>query len=686
MLKAYYFVWRRTGMDRKEFMTYYENTHLDLIIDNVPKHNNFRRLYQTWHRSGTARYDLKKPLDVMTGPPFNEIVTQDERRFLDCSLMKFVVVHEVIVRGPQDKWQPAPHVADGAIMTCIQNDPAALVNFKHALDKSDSTVESRGNGFGLLPLLETEIDVRRVSQWLSECTKTHGGECSLEYAPFNSAFPGLHVLRLLDVQQNCLCEVQDVVPYLALRYIWGAVKNIRLTQLSLKRLLTPGSLERLNGLPRTVRDAMELTRKLGVQYLWVDALCLVQNDMEDLERGINVMDLIYERSLLTIIAASGNDANAGLPGVRARSRPALKQTIEIKPGISLGLHMEMSTLLNASPYSSRGWTFQEQTLSRRALYFLDNKVFFQCRNKACSEAVIDQSEQQRPKTGQIYNAIHMEDPLYDYANILENYTARALTNQNDVLRAMAGIIRRFSVNMNYRFIQGLPTEALDVFILFETRGSCLHRRTGFPSYSWCGWQGHISVETPRRDEWFSTCTWIIWYERLPSGVIKLIWDPTANGQISADDAPRIGCRQRPRFNTLVLSGSPTTHTAPTQTPPLPSLLPPYPLLQFRTLSLRLKLTKLDVFTGNCQVQGKSGTDCGVLFVDGFEDLTVFFSSDLHDVIVLSEHVDMDGYCYNVMLLEYKEGLADRRGMGYIYQDRIDDSFTPGPVWKEIILA
>ncbi|KAF5236798.1 hypothetical protein FANTH_11119 [Fusarium anthophilum] len=498
----------------------------------------------------------------------------------------------------------------------------------------------------LLPLLETETDVRRVLQWLSECTKTHGGECSLEYAPFNSAFPGLHVLRLLDVQQNCLVEVQDVVPYLALSYIWGAVKNVRLTQLSFKRLLTPGSMERLNGLPRTVRDAMELTRKLGVQYLWIDALCLIQNDMEDLERGINVMDLIYERSLLTIIAASGNDADAGLPGVRARSRPALKQTIEVKPGISLGLYMEMSTLLNASPYSSRGWTFQEQTLSRRALYFLDNKVFFQCGNMACSEAVIDQSEQQRPKTGQIYNAIHMADPVYDYANILENYTARALTNQNDVLRAMAG----------------LPTEALDAFIIFEARGSCLHRRPCFPSYSWCGWQGHISVETPRRGEWFSTCL------------------------ISDEDAPRIGYRQRPRFNTLVLSGFLTTHTAPTKKPPLPSLLPQYPLLQFWTLSLRLKLTNLDVFTGQCHVQGKSGTDCGVLYLDGFEDFTVFCSSDLFDVIVLSEHVDMDGYCYNVMLLEYSEGLAERRGVGRIYQDRVNDSFTPGPIWKEIILA
>ncbi|KAF5236799.1 hypothetical protein FANTH_11120 [Fusarium anthophilum] len=141
MLKAYYFLWRHTGMDCEEFMEYYENTHLDLIIDNVPKHDDFRRLYPAWHRSGTAHYDLKKPFDVMTGitygrrasfeegatkiysPPFNEIVTQDERRFLDYSLMKFVVVHEVIVRGPQDKWQPAPHVADGAMLVRLVRRP-----------------------------------------------------------------------------------------------------------------------------------------------------------------------------------------------------------------------------------------------------------------------------------------------------------------------------------------------------------------------------------------------------------------------------------------------------------------------------------------------------------------------------------------------------------------------------------
>ncbi|KAI3570737.1 hypothetical protein IWW34DRAFT_859142 [Fusarium oxysporum f. sp. albedinis] len=144
MLKAYYFLWRRTGMDRKEFVEYYENTHLDLIIDNVPKHDDFRRLYPARHRSDTVQHDLKKPFDAMTAityqlrasfeeavskiysPPFNDIIIQDEIHFLDRSLMRFVVVHEVIVRGPRDKWQPAPHVADSAMLVRLVQRPTGL--------------------------------------------------------------------------------------------------------------------------------------------------------------------------------------------------------------------------------------------------------------------------------------------------------------------------------------------------------------------------------------------------------------------------------------------------------------------------------------------------------------------------------------------------------------------------------
>ena len=91
---------------------------------------------------------------------------------------------------------------------------------------------------------------------------------------------------------------------------------------------------------------MVLTRHLGYRYLWVDALCLLQNDTGDLELGVNSMDLIYDRAWLTVVAACGNDANAGLPN-----------TGEIYPGVEVGIVKGLDTLLKKPVYNTRAWTY-----------------------------------------------------------------------------------------------------------------------------------------------------------------------------------------------------------------------------------------------------------------------------------------------------------------------------------------
>src|SRR3569833_2561032 len=88
-------------------------------------------------------------------------------------------------------------------------------------------------------------------------------------------------------------------------------------------------------LPLTFRDAMLFVRKMGLQYLWVDSLCLVQDDPEDLKSGVESMDTIYEQSLFTIIAAGAPDANHGLRGVKNNSQEKQQSTREDSPGIRI---------------------------------------------------------------------------------------------------------------------------------------------------------------------------------------------------------------------------------------------------------------------------------------------------------------------------------------------------------------
>ena len=210
----------------------------------------------------------------------------------------------------------------------------------------------------LQPKLRSELDIGRISHWLSICTRGHTIDCNAEGPiTFEHAFPGLRVLRFIDVKRNCLVEMQSICKYTALSYVWGAVPNFRLTKANKRELSVSGGIEAVwEMLPRTIKDTVEFMRMLGLRYLWVDALCLLQNDQEDLELGVAVMDQIYERSWLTIIAACGHDANAGLPGVLEGSRKPSNLTMEVKEGVSLGVYTGLDLLYKNSVHNSRAWT------------------------------------------------------------------------------------------------------------------------------------------------------------------------------------------------------------------------------------------------------------------------------------------------------------------------------------------
>ncbi|KAH7324569.1 heterokaryon incompatibility protein-domain-containing protein [Stachybotrys elegans] len=541
----------------------------------------------------------------------------------------------------------------------------------------------------LQPLIDSHVDILRVRKWIQTCDTTHGASCVATTAhSFTSVYPGLETLRLLDVEQDCLVETQRITQYAALSYIWGGVSNFRLSTANRTQLLLPGSLKRLmSSLPTTLRDALNLTRKLGIRYLWIDALCLLQNVPDDVQRGVRVMDRIYENSWLTIIAACGHNANAGLPGLEPGSRFALKNSVEVTDGVTLGLYIGLDHLVRSSVYNSRAWTFQEDVLSRRALYFVDQKVFFRCRLAEYSEVYLDhpRTEQLRiTYTSMLPDAALLTDPINDYAIMLLYYTKRLLTNEGDVLMAMAGIIRRVSEMVKYRFFQGLPPAALDAFITFQ--GSMLRRRRGFPSYSWVGWRGCIDcIDLGDANSWLAYKTWIIWYKRSASGVTNLVWDIAANESFPVHDQNHVGYRQRRPFHSFVPLGISTVRTAPTEQLDPPPIAMDYPLLQFWTLALWLKLSSVDAFSATCSVCGQNGAIGGELFLDGFEESTFFSETQPLEFVILSYLENTDDRFY-AMLVEWADGVAERRGMGWIPVSMTQYSFYPGPQWKEILLA
>ena len=162
--------------------------------------------------------------------------------------------------------------------------------------------------------------------------------------------------------------------YTCLSYCWGGPQDVSTTTATLEQysICLPS-----DKLPQTIRDAINITRSLAIRYLWVDALCIVQDDSIDKQDQICKMDAIYIGAHFTIVAACGADSRAGLPGVRTRSRRP--QRVEIIRGITLAAAQpNLANALLDTQWHHRAWTFQEAVLSKRLLIFTDFGAYFQC--------------------------------------------------------------------------------------------------------------------------------------------------------------------------------------------------------------------------------------------------------------------------------------------------------------------
>lgn len=173
--------------------------------------------------------------------------------------------------------------------------------------------------------IEPLLDINLVKSWLDECRKH---EYSKQMPPIlNALFQADTGFRVVDVIEEHLVELKTPCEYVALSYVWGACGSatLKCTRENVHRLLqrnslTPESLANRSEtrIPLTIRNSMEFVKRVGLRFLWVDALCIIQDDESEKARLIHGMDRVYENSVLTIIAATGKDADAGLPGIWPR--------------------------------------------------------------------------------------------------------------------------------------------------------------------------------------------------------------------------------------------------------------------------------------------------------------------------------------------------------------------------------
>jgi hypothetical protein len=313
--------------------------------------------------------------------------------------------------------------------------------------------------------------------------------------------------------------------YSTLSYQWRKTSRLVALKWNVRLLSENGGIIE-EDLPLTVRDAMRLCRDMGWQYLLVNALCIVQGDEESPTSHISCMRTIYLHADLTIVAAGGMDANAGLNSISSPRKAS--QHLEIVKGLwMVTAKPEYHLSVEEARWNSRAWTFQERMLSTRKLVFNEGQTFFECERGVWYEDVKMESDRMTlekevpflhpPEKGSL------PDGFPTYRDCVKEYTRRVLTYPEDILDGFAGIINHLKVftDLGNRWSFGLPEQRLAEALLWIPAGGHYHQarwkctesvntessssQTGdygvnrshskhlFPSWSWAGCSGAVSL-------------------------------------------------------------------------------------------------------------------------------------------------------------------------------------------------
>ncbi|KAK0714400.1 heterokaryon incompatibility protein-domain-containing protein [Apiosordaria backusii] len=359
-----------------------------------------------------------------------------------------------------------------------------------------------------------KIDIGSLKRWPEYCEKHHANCRS------DSSQPAVTDIILIDAQDHCLVQFPVAPKYTTLSYVWGVLPDILETRISnFASLQLPNALlgpDVLGRLPRTIQDAIKVTREMGERYLWVDRLCIVQDDEANKAQQIASMASIYANSEFTIIAADGADANSGLQGISSpRTFPTLP-VLELAPDCHMRPGPETEEARYFAPWHNRAWTFQERLLSRRSLIFFRGSVIWQCKTSIWAEGVAGEpdgiapddtwrTENKRPAhlAFDRHFMLQLETPsrpdFRHFEGLVRQYCRRKMTYQADGLRAFSGILDVLSRTYDGGFLYGMPKMFFDVAMLWEPLPGAKPRLVApgsnallFPSWSWAAFQGSVA--------------------------------------------------------------------------------------------------------------------------------------------------------------------------------------------------
>ncbi|USP76157.1 HET-domain-containing protein [Curvularia clavata] len=409
--------------------------------------------------------------------------------------------------------------------------PYGGFNVFNGLTDSRTTVPRYDYGleFDLGPSTSDVSTWRTLERWMDVCLSTH---TSCQPSKETSTYRPSRLLELNSTGTYRLIGVHDMPPtlqYVALSYCWGTEPLEGLLRLmkTTEDYLSNG--QDIDTLPKTFKEAAEIAQRFGVNYLWIDRLCIFQDSLQDWQQEAASMQKVYQNALFSIAALGAKDSNGGCFFSREPEKvvPSIvhlqfKEGEQAKPfrfELDKGWSWRLS--FEDEPLLKRAWVVQERLIAPRTIYFGSLQVFWECRESQCAEthplgvAMFDDQSMAsngehepyrnvcgwkdlldfpgRDKAGDEY-----EQLFYDWDALIWYYSGQNLTVTTDKLVAISGMAKHMREMLHnikpgpHRYLAGHWEDKLIDSLCWLTHSwSVRAPMYRAPSWSWACLEGKV---------------------------------------------------------------------------------------------------------------------------------------------------------------------------------------------------
>jgi hypothetical protein len=364
-----------------------------------------------------------------------------------------------------------------------------------------------------------------LRQWLQTCDERHPCNRSTQFWPARVIFVGHPDPIKLELWETKLGLRERLLKfrkakrrgdllrngdgYITLSHCWGTPTDDEKKQFCTTRETYKCRLKgfSMNDLPKTFQDAVRVTRELGKQFLWIDSLCIIQNDERDWNVEAKRMEDIFSSSYCTIAASSAKSGKEGF-----LNRKSIRY-VQVQDFSGMGIYVcndidDFDRDVEKGPLNQRAWVLQERVLSSRIIHFTSNLTYWECGDGVrcenfarmlCSPGrqnyVLDPSFPDRLLTSGY-------DRTVDFIQFLsKKYAQNALTNPSDREVAISGLIKRIERASSTEGSYGIFSRFLSRLLLWQRSDNNTadeaYEDQQLPSWSWMRYSGIDFLATPR---------------------------------------------------------------------------------------------------------------------------------------------------------------------------------------------